>query len=68
MEVLDLLIDGRSNIEIAFYLGISINTVKAHVSAILKTLQVSTRGRAAAVGHDLSSTFSVKRAEDPAQQ
>lgn len=51
-EVLTLLIDGRCNKEIAFKLGISIHTVKAHVSAVLRALRVPTRGRAAAVGRD----------------
>ncbi|MEO1245928.1 MAG: LuxR C-terminal-related transcriptional regulator [Pseudomonadota bacterium] len=62
-EVLELLIDGRSNVEIAFELSISVNTVKAHVSAVLRVLEVPTRGRAAAVGHRLSSVFSDGRAE-----
>jgi DNA-binding NarL/FixJ family response regulator len=42
-EVLELLVTGRSNKEIAFPLGIEERTVKAHVSHLLRKLGVSNR-------------------------
>lgn len=46
-QVLDLLAKGMDNAEIAQALGLSVNTVKMHVSAILRTLRVSNRTEAA---------------------
>jgi NarL family two-component system response regulator LiaR len=48
MEVLNLVVQGQSNQQIAQALVISIATVKAHVSAILSKLQVSSRAEAIA--------------------
>lgn len=45
-EVLELLCKGSSNKEIANLLGLSDNTVKIHVTAILKSLAVSNRTQA----------------------
>jgi DNA-binding NarL/FixJ family response regulator len=45
-EVLDLLVKGRSNKEIATELGISESTVKCHVSVILMRLNVTDRTQA----------------------
>jgi DNA-binding NarL/FixJ family response regulator len=47
-EVLQKLSEGLTNRQIAFYLCISENTVKAHVSSILKKLHLQTRAQAAA--------------------
>jgi len=47
MEVLRLLADGNSNIEIAKKLNISINTTKVHMCAILQKLSVDDRTQAA---------------------
>jgi NarL family two-component system response regulator LiaR len=47
-EVLNLVVQGQSNQQIAQALVISIATVKAHVSAILSKLQVSSRAEAIA--------------------
>lgn len=44
--VLKLVIDGKQNKQIAFDLDISLTTVKAHVSAVLAKLGVSTRTQA----------------------
>lgn len=48
-DVLRRVAAGRDNAEIARELGLSINTVKLHVSAILRTLRVSNRTEAARV-------------------
>ncbi len=47
MEILKLIVDGYSNKEIAAYLGISRQTVKNHISAILRKLAVNDRTQAA---------------------
>jgi two-component system NarL family response regulator len=46
-EVLQLIVNGLSNKEIAFRLHITLRTVKAHVSSILMKLNVSDRTQAA---------------------
>jgi NarL family two-component system response regulator LiaR len=48
MEVLNLVVQGQSNQQIAQALVISVATVKAHVSNILSKLQVSSRAEAIA--------------------
>ena len=48
-DVLALLVQGRTNPQIADQLGITANTVKKHVDHILQKLQVSTRAAAVAV-------------------
>jgi len=50
VEVLNQLVDGRSNRAIAQTLNISEHTVKFHISAILSKLQVSSRTEAVTVG------------------
>jgi NarL family two-component system response regulator LiaR len=47
-EVLNLVVQGQSNQQIADSLIISITTVKAHISSILSKLQVSSRAEAIA--------------------
>ncbi len=56
-EVLELLVQGLTNAEIAEQLTISPSTVKVHVSHILSKLNVSRRGEAIslAIQHDLVS-------------
>lgn len=49
-EILDLLVEGRSNKEIARQLSLGEGTVKTHVAAILQTLGVTSRAAAAAIG------------------
>lgn len=51
-EVLELLITGKSNKEIARLLGISPFTVRIHVSSLFKQLGVTTRSGAAVKGLD----------------
>ncbi len=50
LEVLALLVQGKTNNEIADELIVSVNTVKKHVLAIFSTLDVNTRAAAAAIG------------------
>jgi len=56
-EVLNLVVQGHSNQQIAETLVISITTVKAHISNILSKLQVSSRAEASAyaIRHKLVS-------------
>ena len=49
--MLRLLIEGRSNRQIAETLFISVKTASVHVSNILAKLEVATRGEAAALAH-----------------
>ena len=53
LAVLRLLIDGRSNREIAQELVVASGTVKRHVSNILRKLRVASRLAAVARAHDL---------------
>jgi NarL family two-component system response regulator LiaR len=57
MEVLNLVVQGYSNQQIADTLVISLATVKAHISSILSKLQVSSRAEAIAyaIKHKLVS-------------
>jgi NarL family two-component system response regulator LiaR len=48
MEVLNLVVQGQSNRQIADAMVVSIATVKAHISSILSKLQVSSRAEAIA--------------------
>ena len=48
LEVLNLVVQGQSNQQIAEALVISLATVKAHISSILSKLQVSSRAEATA--------------------
>jgi DNA-binding CsgD family transcriptional regulator len=48
-RVMDLLLAGKSNREIADFLGLSEGTVKIHLSAIYKSLNVTSRAQALVV-------------------
>ena len=52
IEVLYLLADGASNLEISTKLFISISTVKTHISAIMRKLQCTNRTAAARIARD----------------
>jgi DNA-binding NarL/FixJ family response regulator len=66
-QVLALLMKGRSNKEICRDLGLAERTVKAHMSAVLNTLRVSSRTQAViaagALGLDAESLLSAPDAE-----
>ena len=49
-EVLNLVIEGKTNPEIADILFISIHTVKAHVCSIIEKLKANGRTNAAVLG------------------
>ncbi|GEP07669.1 response regulator [Methylobacterium oxalidis] len=49
-EVLELIVQGKSNKEIARALSLGEGTVKIHVAALFRTLGVSSRSAAAAIG------------------
>jgi DNA-binding NarL/FixJ family response regulator len=51
VRVLDVLVDGGSNRQIAEILGLSEGTVKIHVSAILKALNASNRAEAVLIAN-----------------
>lgn len=53
-EVLTLLVEGRSNKDIARRLGLGEGTVKGHVAGLLHALGVSNRSAAAAIGARLA--------------
>ena len=54
-EVLDLLVWGKSNKEIARELSLKVGTVKVHLTALLRNLGVNNRSAAAAIGACLLS-------------
>jgi DNA-binding NarL/FixJ family response regulator len=56
-RVLELLVGGKSNKIIAFELGVTESTVKAHVSAILAKLKVSSRTQAVLNAGKLLASF-----------
>ena len=49
-QVLELLVEGRSNRDIAETLGLAENTVKVHLAAIFRTLNVTSRVEAVLAG------------------
>ncbi|MBI4986969.1 MAG: response regulator transcription factor [Rhodocyclales bacterium] len=51
MRVLELLTQGKTNRQIAEMLGVTEGTVKIHVSAIFKALNVSNRSQALLVAN-----------------
>ncbi|WP_457094950.1 LuxR C-terminal-related transcriptional regulator, partial [Microvirga sp. P5_D2] len=52
-EVLELLLEGKSNKEIARMLNLGEGTVKIHMAALFRTFRVNTRAAAAAAGAQL---------------
>lgn len=52
-QVLELLADGRSNKEIATYLGLSPNTVKTHIVRLFEKLRVARRTEAILLAREL---------------
>jgi len=66
--VMDLLTEGHSNKEIAARLKISMATVKAHISTILRTLDVDNRTQAALIGLRLRHGLDFATADETSQQ
>jgi two-component system, NarL family, nitrate/nitrite response regulator NarL len=62
IEVLKQLSQGKSNKSIALELGLSVKTVKAHVTAIFKALNVISRTQAAAAAREAGLTARVRLA------
>ena len=54
--VLGLLVNGRVNKQIAYDLGVSMTTVKAHVSAVLQKLNVYNRTQAVILANRVGFT------------
>ncbi len=52
-QVLQKLASGHPNKAIAEHLGVSVHTVRLHVSAVLRALGVSNRTQAAVIARDL---------------
>ena len=52
-DVLELIIQGKSNKEIARILGLGVGTVKIHVAALFRKLRVNRRAAVAVVGDQL---------------
>jgi DNA-binding NarL/FixJ family response regulator len=52
IEVLYLLADGASNVDISSKLYISISTVKTHISSVMRKLQCSNRTAAAKIARE----------------
>jgi two-component system, NarL family, response regulator LiaR len=52
LEVLQGIVDGQTNREIALHLGISATTVRSHVSTILAKLNVTNRTQAAMIARE----------------
>jgi len=55
LDVLRLIVEGRTNKEIARTLGLGEGTVKAHVAALLRVLGVQNRSAAAVTGSRILS-------------
>lgn len=55
LQVLKLISEGNSNKDIAEHLDVSENTIKVHVAAILKTLQVNNRTEAVIVSQKIGA-------------
>lgn len=56
LEVLDALVQGHTNLEIARQMGIALPTVKLHVRAILKALGARNRTEAAMMSRSIGSS------------
>jgi DNA-binding NarL/FixJ family response regulator len=52
IEVLYLLADGASNVDISSKLYISLSTVKTHISSLMRKLQCTNRTAAAKIARD----------------
>ncbi|MGB0506453.1 MAG: response regulator transcription factor [Pikeienuella sp.] len=51
-RILELICAGKLNKQIAFDLSIADSTVKAHITAIIRKLEVQSRTQAVLVAHD----------------
>jgi DNA-binding NarL/FixJ family response regulator len=64
ITVLELLLKGLPNKQIAYEMGISICTTKAHVGAILRKLRISSRARVISILANLESHAMARFTED----
>jgi DNA-binding NarL/FixJ family response regulator len=65
VEVLVLVAEGNTNAEIASRLVVSLHTAKNHVGAILRKLEVPSRGKAAARARETGLITDIKRDDVP---
>ncbi|NQU69432.1 MAG: response regulator transcription factor, partial [Rhodospirillales bacterium] len=64
-QVLALLAEGKSNIEIAADLSVSDKTIRFYISAILKTLKVRNRTQAALIAARAMEIFPAENSSEP---
>ena len=65
-EVLEMLVDGRSNKQIGLPLGIEVRTVKAHVAKLMRKVGVRSRIALAtyAMSHSLVSSGQIEQSQN----
>lgn len=67
-EVLHLVVEGKSNKEIARHLNLAEGTIKVHMSALFRGLGVSSRSAAAALGVRIGARIGARTGQQPARR